>query len=312
MGNYSEEDFALFLEWINSSEKNKEEFEKISAYWKAPITYNHRKYNAEESLNKTLSKIYMSEFNRKRIVRIIRFSLLAASFLLCFVLGRFLNLQNQQELPSQYVYLNSDSKPTFYLPDSTKIILNENSKLTYTSHYGVSDRKINLEGEAYLEVRKNKKIPFTIDMGNSSITVLGTKFTVKNRTSEKIMKAVLMEGSIRFNSSSQQITLEPNQQILFNRHNNQILKLSEVNTDEETAWTKGLVKIKSKLLPDAFQILSEKYHIKIVLSERIKKDKSTKLTATFLERASTPEILNTIKKSVRLSWKERKGIYYIY
>ena len=99
------------------------------------------------------------------------------------------------------------------MDDGTKIILNRNSRFTYSDAYGTDQRKVNLEGEAYFEVAKNPERPFIVDMGNASIRVLGTTFSVKADKGKDQITAVLLEGSIRFESPTQQVLLAPDQQL---------------------------------------------------------------------------------------------------
>ena len=57
-------------------------------------------------------------------------------------------------------------KPLLFLPgnalkitlaDGTRVWLNAQSTLTYASDFGRNDRNVELDGEAYFEVAKNKK-----------------------------------------------------------------------------------------------------------------------------------------------------------
>ena len=72
--------------------------------------------------------------------------------------------------------------------------MNRNSRFTYSDAYGTDQRKVNLEGEAYFEVAKNPERPFIVDMGNASIRVLGTTFSVKADKGKDQITAVLLEG----------------------------------------------------------------------------------------------------------------------
>lgn len=212
-GECTSDDMSQFLDWINSSPSNKEEFEKIKSYWNSSVSYNHH-ITAEESFNKTLKRIHKVRARKQKVYKIFKYSLIAASFAICFALGSLVQLNSEVATETQYICLSDNSMSTYYMADSTKIILNRHSKLVYTDDFGVSNRKVKLEGEAYFEVTKNKQLPFIVDMGDASIKVLGTKFTVRNRINQETIKAVLIEGSIRFSSSQQKVQMIPDQQLL--------------------------------------------------------------------------------------------------
>ncbi|NBP69901.1 MAG: hypothetical protein EBU52_14280, partial [Cytophagia bacterium] len=65
-----------------------------------------------------------------------------------------------------------------WLPDSSYVLLNKNSKLTVAADYLKSSRKVNLLGEAFFKVKSNPECPFSVSSFEVSTTVLGTQFNV--------------------------------------------------------------------------------------------------------------------------------------
>ena len=96
------------------------------------------------------------------------------------------------------------------LTDGTKVWLNASSKLTYDVNFIGGVRKVELEGEAYFEVAKNKEKPFLVVSNDQRVRVLGTHFNVKaygeNRTT-----TTLMEGSVEVATEHRAYTLKPGQ-----------------------------------------------------------------------------------------------------
>jgi transmembrane sensor len=131
------------------------------------------------------------------------------------------------------------------LPDGTKVWLNSASRLTYAATFDKDayKRRVQLVGEAYFEVAKDKRHPFVVNSQNMELTVLGTHFNVNAYPWEGTTKATLLEGSVRVAS--------------FNRHSgnngNVILKVKqqasvsgssgitvkEVDLNAVTAWKNG-------------------------------------------------------------------------
>jgi ferric-dicitrate binding protein FerR (iron transport regulator) len=87
------------------------------------------------------------------------------------------------------------------LPDGSKVWLNAASKLIYpVSFNGRGQRVVELSGEAYFEIFKNKLQPFVVKSKNQEVTVLGTHFNVNSYSDEPDTKTTLLEGSVRVSS----------------------------------------------------------------------------------------------------------------
>ncbi|PIE99973.1 MAG: histidine kinase [Maribacter sp.] len=89
---------------------------------------------------------------------------------------------------SSYFYLNTldENFTTQYaqneevtLPDSSKIILNADSKISFNAKKWDKRRNVSLKGEAFFKVAKGKR--FTVATDHGTVDVLGTRFNVENR-----------------------------------------------------------------------------------------------------------------------------------
>ncbi|WP_316838128.1 FecR family protein [Pedobacter nutrimenti] len=84
------------------------------------------------------------------------------------------------------------------LPDGSKVWLNAASKLIYpVSFNGRGQRVVELSGEAYFEIFKNKLQPFVVKSKNQEVTVLGTHFNINSYADEPGTKTTLLEGSVQ-------------------------------------------------------------------------------------------------------------------
>ena len=87
------------------------------------------------------------------------------------------------------------------LPDGSKVWLNAASKLIYpVSFNGRGQRVVELSGEAYFEIFKNKLQPFVVKSKNQEVTVLGTHFNINSYSDEPDTKTTLLEGSVQVSS----------------------------------------------------------------------------------------------------------------
>lgn len=89
------------------------------------------------------------------------------------------------------------------LPDGSIVQLNASSKLEYNQKW---ERQVNLEGEAFFEVKKGSR--FEVNTANGKITVLGTSFNVYARGSqlEVACKTGLVNVAITDKSFSENIS----------------------------------------------------------------------------------------------------------
>ena len=91
--------------------------------------------------------------------------------------------------------------------------LNHFSSLTYPEKFKGEHREVNLKGEAYFEVTKNRKHSFIVQTESVNVEVLGTHFNVESYPDDPEVKTTLLEGSVAVSnkSNSVRIVLKPNE-----------------------------------------------------------------------------------------------------
>ncbi|RYZ31999.1 MAG: FecR family protein [Sphingobacteriales bacterium] len=121
------------------------------------------------------------------------------------------------QAPHSELITKPGSKTSLVLPDGSRVWLNADSKLTYGSGYGKTDREVHLTGEAYFDVKKDSARPFLIHTTNMDLKVLGTKFNVKSYPGEATSEAALISGSLEISLTArnkQKIVLLPNEKLV--------------------------------------------------------------------------------------------------
>ena len=86
------------------------------------------------------------------------------------------------------------------LPASSTVEILADSKLSYDSKNWDDARNLHLEGEAIFDVSKG--VPFTVNTANGTVHVLGTKFTVRSRSSS--FSVEVESGRVEVRSRGQQ------------------------------------------------------------------------------------------------------------
>ena len=103
----------------------------------------------------------------------------AAVLLIPLIIGGiYLMMQNSIENNTYAeIFAPQGSRVQFTLPDGSIGHLNGGSSLKYSVNFS-DKRNINLSGEAYFEVTKDKKHPFTVKTKFADVQVFGTRFDV--------------------------------------------------------------------------------------------------------------------------------------
>lgn len=162
---------------------------------------------------------------------------------------------------------NTLSTPTggqynIVLADGTKVYLNAVSSIKYPTQFNGDQRIVELDGEAYFEVAKNKNKPFIVKSGDQDIEVLGTHFNVHAYDNESVVKTTLLEGSVAVNYKNQKAILKPGQQSNVSEKFNKIT-IKQVDTEAAIAWKNGRFKFDNADLKTVMRQLERWYGIKV-------------------------------------------------
>ena len=93
------------------------------------------------------------------------------------------------------------AKLTFILDDGTKAILNSGSAITFPQKFADTVRRVQLQGEAFFEVKKDVDRPFKVISGPIETRVLGTAFNVKAYEGDDRVSVAVLEGKVRVSST---------------------------------------------------------------------------------------------------------------
>ncbi|GAB6119137.1 FecR family protein [Dysgonomonas termitidis] len=305
-GEASTNDILLISDWLREDQENEKIFMQIKEYWSADVSsvcdVDYNKVYDDLSL-----KIKDTEPGHSPGKISLRYAAVAvaAVFIGMFI---YLGFLREAQVIHNYSYISGNAVSQISLPDGTGILLNKNSTLTYNNSFGENDRYVSLEGEAFFEVTKDTGKPFIVDLNGTKIKVLGTTFNVRNRPEETFTSAVLLEGSIRFESPNQNILLNPNQELVYTKANS---KINVNNADMETviAWRENLIRYKSLSFSEVTKILEKHYNISIEInSEQLRNEK---MTGAFDANLNIEQILDIMKNNIQFKWKKTNDNDYV-
>lgn len=149
------------------------------------------------------------------------------------------------------------------LVDGTNVWLNANSSIEFPAAFAGNDRKVDVTGEVYFEVFKNKIKPFIVSTPQSEIKVLGTHFNVNAYEDEAYEKTTLLEGSIELKRGQGKAVLVPGKQAVTTKSSAQI-KLNDVDDLESViAWKNGYFQFDHADLQSVMRQVSRWYNVSV-------------------------------------------------
>ncbi len=166
------------------------------------------------------------------------------------------------------------------LPDSSKLLLQPGSVISYPEQFTEAERKVNLiSGEVFFAIHHDTEQPFVLKSADGEIKVLGTRFNVRNLKSSTAMQVVLTQGKISFKGKDgvEQV-LEPGEGLLFDKNSQKILNTAVIDTNIVTSWKIGALQFNDTPMEEALEMLGNQYGIQFKISCKLDKPISGNFT----------------------------------
>lgn len=253
-GTVSSEERDEVVDWLDADPKHVEEYMRLHK------VYNISILNQEFELESPVRKN-----NRKRLYSfMLEIGKVAAVVLSLLVIQYFLRDTAGQDFiaSTQTIYSPAGQRTEVLLPDSTKVWLNACSKLVYPITFQQDNRTVQLEGEAYFDVKKNQKIPFIVQTDQFSVKVLGTEFNILSYGTGHSSQISLLEGSIELSSKTlkEPYFMHPGEMVTIE---NNRYTTSQISEYDHYKWRDGLICFFNESVADIFQHLQLYYDVTI-------------------------------------------------
>jgi len=192
----------------------------------------------------------------------------------------------------------------YVFADGTHVWLNSDSRLRFPVNAGLTNREVNLEGEAYFDVARNEKKPFIVHTGGIDIHVLGTSFNVQSYPDMDQTETTLVEGSLEIHNQNREVlaTLNPGEQLTYTR-SSQSAALNKVDTNPYQAWRDGKLIFRDKSLGEIAGNLERWYNVTLVFTDE--KIKNYRFTGTILKYKPFDQILQAIRLTTPIRYQIR-------
>lgn len=200
-------------------------------------------------------------------------------------------------------------KKTVILPDNTKVMLNSGAKLMLSDDFNETERRVDLDGEAFFDVARNPEKLFIVCCRDNEYIVRGTSFNVSSYANDRFSIVTLHTGRLEARVHDDVIMLKPGDELRIDRNMNQITKQT-VDISNSAKWRdSGQLSFSSLPLKYVANQVSHKYNVKINVHSSIEDI----VYDGCLDRESLQDALRLISMTspVELSVTEFKGEYYI-
>lgn len=293
--------------WILESEENRDSFFEIEQLWRSG---QEVKCSQQERLDRSYSRfvskhIYTTD-QKSRKISLPQWMFYAASIVLIAVLSITIY---ENTTNTEVSYTNFEvprgQRAKLTLNDGSVVWLNAESKLTYSNNFGKDSRHVKLEGEAFFEVAKNSKYPFVVSSKDLNIKVLGTKFNVEAYYKDLRATVSLISGSVQVeNKLKKQIEhLLPNQELVY--EDGHMILYTNRSTELSSSWVDGELYFNNESLSKIVKSLERRFDITIIVENKMLEQ--TKFTCRVRQNANVTDVLELLKKTRKLSYREENS-----
>ena len=302
-GEASEKEVAELFVWIDASAENKKDFIE----YKKVCTLTAQ---GNENEAQTWRLLFAPRFRQQKLFKLyVQITKYAALFLLMFGSGIALQYIGWGLDKEIFVYQKSTTiaaplgqMTNVELPDGTKVMLNSGSSITYNGNFSLGQRNVNLYGEAYFVVAKDRAHPFVVKTSLLNFMVHGTSFNIEAYSDDKNINTTLIEGSlgIRDHSEKEITLLTPGQNANYDTNTSKVT-VSNVNTELYTSWKDGLITFRNEKLKDIAHKIERWYNVEVV----IQNPKLGELSyyGTIMKNKPVDQILEVLKLTSSLKYK---------
>ena len=283
-GETSAEENTVVEDWLSDSEENRKlarDVQMIS--FAADMSQVASQVDREVELAKVHREMGVKKNNRYLTIK--KWMQKAAVILFIPMLAGWalqIYLERKSQTVAQIIEVKTSPGMTasVTLPDSSVVILNSSSVLTYSSQFTGEAREVQLSGEAFFSVKKDAKKRFIVNTTHgASVMVYGTEFNVDAYKDSKEVLTTLVTGKVglffKNSGKTKELAMSPGQKAIYDIEK-ETVKLSKANIEVETSWKEGRLFFNDTPFEQVLQSLSKRYGVNFVFKkESLKKNSFT-------------------------------------
>lgn len=152
------------------------------------------------------------------------------------------------------------------LSDGSRVWLNSVTELRYPVSFNETERKVELNGEAYFEVSPDSTRPFIVMTDDVEIKVYGTEFNVNTYSGHVQTTLVKGKVGVRIHTTGQETLLRPEQLAEYTAGDQQI-RVKEVDPYSYIAWKDGEFVFQGETIEEIMERLALWYDMEVIYAD---------------------------------------------
>ncbi|MGV8091570.1 MAG: FecR family protein [Mangrovibacterium sp.] len=311
-GEAGEEEKQTIHEWLTHNQENRILLKDLQEIWlSAGVENNPDGFDIKRAIRQFRIKTGLSERKKLeiRLYPLIRYAavlLFAIALPFSYYFGKKASLKNDD---TTTITCASGDRTSIILPDSSKVILNSGSRLTFNNNFKNGSRSLYLDGEGYFSVRKDTHNPFRIKTSGIEVEVLGTEFNLKAYSDEGTISTTLVTGSLKVIGNNRSIILQPNQKLIFRQGSHEMSMAQMTDLLTETGWKDGRLVFRNQSLEELELKLERWFDVEIEFADE--QVKSRRFTG-ILDRESILEVISYFGRSRYVAYKIKDNVVTFY
>ena len=206
-------EISMVEQWLSETETNRTYFRQFKTIWEESKKLAAvGGVNEEAAWQRFRTKLYEPR-KIAQVRKINRFGWMRVAVVFLFIIGAALIFFTlNREVPPQMLTASTANevlKDT--LPDGSVVTLNKNSSLSYPELFRDKTRTVALKGEAFFNVAPNKDKPFTVQVNDVVVKVVGTSFNI--RTDNGATEVIVETGMVQVMHHNKTVELRPGEKV---------------------------------------------------------------------------------------------------
>jgi ferric-dicitrate binding protein FerR (iron transport regulator) len=287
---YSELFLELEKKWMNSNDKS--------------VDLSHQWALIESRIK---ARAFENRINGRRVLfgKILRVAALVALIISGPMITARLLRSSGERIIVEAPY-GEKSKVTLH--DGSVVWLNSGSKLTYNTKIDNSIVSVDLDGEGYFIVAKDKKRKFIVHTSEYDVEVKGTRFNVAAYSDDRFITTTLIDGSVNLIRDNVHTVMKPGESLSYDRVGKSLINKT-VEADASYEWIDNIIVYDNIRLGDLVKKLERRFNLSIVYD---KKELEAKQFNIALRNGETlNDIMQALQIILNVDVKVENDVYYI-